>query len=74
MVGERNQEPVKELKGLKVFLKQENPQTCKLRNSRRVLKFYNTNLDFVAEPEIFLQSICEGIAHVKRSRFPNSDK
>ena len=46
--------PVKELKGFrKIFLKKGEKQTVSFEITEEELKFYNADLEFVAEPGLF---------------------
>ena len=62
--------PVKELKGFqKVFLKAGESRTITFKISVNDLKFYNSNLDFVAEPGDFKVFIGSNSRDVKEADF-----
>lgn len=62
--------PVKELKGFqKIFLKAGESKEVSFTLSEEDLKFYNYNLDFVAEPGEFIVFIGTSSDEVKEARF-----
>ncbi|MFD1630925.1 beta-glucosidase BglX [Pseudopedobacter beijingensis] len=62
--------PVKELKGFKkVFLKAGESTNVNFEITEETLKFYNANLDFVAEPGDFKVFVGNSSVHVKEAGF-----
>lgn len=62
--------PVKELKGFKkIFLKVGESKTVEFTINEETLKFYNSELDFVAEPGNFKVFVGNSSANVKEASF-----
>ncbi|RRN76381.1 beta-glucosidase, partial [Pseudoxanthomonas sp. SGD-10] len=62
--------PVKELKGFKkIFLKVGESKTVEFTINEETLKFYNSELDFVAEPGDFKVFVGNSSANVKEASF-----
>ena len=62
--------PVKELKGFeKVMLKAGESKTVNFKITPELLKFYNSNLEYVAEPGEFVVMIGGNSRDVKQAKF-----